>query len=249
MNDFLRIRTPEERKKEAEISRRQLIREYDLFYLQLMKTLYKFRMFAEMRRHGHFYKYNKFILTLPQEVINTRLRPTGETCGIMLIGTNPGTASSLHNAWDDPFGKYLQHLIQEAGLNKDDLWTTNLYKFKTENNRPLNDKEIESGWKELQLEIPFVEPTVIGCFGAIASARFGLKINEEGSYKGIPVVTMNHPSYLRRNSNDMELRSKFINRLKLLKEYHDKSTMDSGYARRGSIRGRDPKKDHGNKSP
>jgi DNA polymerase len=127
-----------------------------------------------------------------------RLEPSGKIESIMFVGTNPGQASNLHNLWEDPFGKYFGKMLDSAGIDKEKVWMTNLYKYKTENNRPLTPEEISSGKTELFYEIGLVNPSIVVAMGKQATEVFGADLYQIKNWKNFRVVGIPHPSYVNR---------------------------------------------------
>lgn len=152
-------------------------------------------------------------LTYEQKI--GRLFPTGRTRGIMFIGINPSHKSTLTNVWKDNFGINFAEMLKEAEIDPYEVWMTNLYKKATENNRPLNEEEIEEGLKEIDLEIGYVWPKVIVCLGKQVYESI-LTIAPEGKWKGIPVVALHHPSYIMRKPDE---RPKYLLNLNNLLKY------------------------------
>lgn len=141
-----------------------------------------------------------------------RLNPEGGLDSIMFIGINPSHRSKLTRVWDDPFGKFFKKLLIEAKIHPKKVWMTNLYKKITEDNRKLNDEEVEKGIEELIHEIGFVNPTVIVLLGEFVSEKVNNKIIHPN------IIKINHPTYLVRK-NTKEERLRYISQLKELKKY------------------------------
>jgi DNA polymerase len=65
-------------------------------------------------------------------------------------------------------GKYLIQVLAEYGINRDDLFITNIVKHKSPNNRrPLND-EIDACLPYLEAQISIINPKVVLLFGKTA---------------------------------------------------------------------------------
>lgn len=161
-------------------------------------------------------KYERWQMTVGKK---DRLEATGPTDGIMFVGTNPSTKSGLISVWEDPFGKYFSNFLASSGINYKEIYFTNLFKTPTPDNRPLNQEEIQQGWKELQLEITYVDPTIIIPMGKQCRELFSIKEYEKKKWNllydtyGLP-----HPSFVTRFP---EKKVEFIHHLKLIKKSHD----------------------------
>src|SRR5690606_8605341 len=141
-----------------------------------------------------------------------RLEPIGNPGSLMFVGLNPEEQSHMENAWEDLFGKELKSFLNLVGIDYKDVWLTNLWEKRTENNRPLNIDEISKGLKELDLEIYVMDPTLIILFGnqvieALGGTKYGL-----GSYKGYKTFGMSHPSFIKRYARE-DIKKKFIDHL------------------------------------
>lgn len=145
-----------------------------------------------------------------------RLLPKGKEKGIMVIGINPSVQSSLDNVWNDPYGIYLKSLLDQAGINSEEIWITNLYKKKTPENRPLNDEEIEIGLKELRFEIKYSRPRVIVMFGRQVQSAMDPDHKGNEDFQKYQMIGLYHPSFIRQHATP-EQKVEFINQLKKVK--------------------------------
>ena len=182
-----------------------------MFY-ELAKVSIKNDNYYLAERAINMNKYWDFIDKLIPKEKKERLSPTGGIDGIMFIGVNPSAKSMLVNVWDDTFGQYFGKMLEEAGINKNKVWMTNIYKKQTEENRPLNNKEVAEAIVELDIEIKYVNPKVIVTLGKQPGQIIGENFSE---YKQIHLP---HPAYIMRK-NSPELRSKYLLELTKLKTY------------------------------
>ena len=136
------------------------------------------------------------------------------TARLALIGEAPAERDeTTGRPFSGPAGHLLDDLLAEAGLNRQDLWLTNVVKcrpVKLEGrilrNRPPTAKEIAQWSAELQQELLAVQPRVVLCFGATAAAaviRKGFKLSQErGQWFPGPVgsraMATFHPAYVLR---------------------------------------------------
>jgi DNA polymerase len=121
---------------------------------------------------------------------------------IMLIGEGPGFHE---NEQGRPFvgaaGKFLDQLLEQAGVTRADVWITNVVKCRPPGNRdPLPD-EIETCTSNyLQHQIKLVNPSIIVTLGRFSMGLFfkGAKITQiHGQMRKVEdrfVIAMYHPA-------------------------------------------------------
>jgi uracil-DNA glycosylase len=110
---------------------------------------------------------------------------------VMLVGQNPGAEE---DETGHPFvgraGKYLTQVLAEHGINRADLYITNIVKHKSPNNRqPFND-EIEACLPYLEAQISIIKPRVVLLFGKAAT--------KTPRVDGIEYFELVHPSAATR---------------------------------------------------
>jgi uracil-DNA glycosylase len=121
---------------------------------------------------------------------------------IMLIGEGPGANEDKQGR---PFvgasGKFLDQLLEQAGVTRSDVWITNIVKCRPPGNRdPLPDEvEICTG-NYLQHQIEIVNPSIIVTLGRHSMGLFfkGAKITQiHGQMRKVDdrfVIAMFHPA-------------------------------------------------------
>jgi len=127
----------------------------------------------------------------------------------LFIGEAPGEEEDIQGR---PFvgraGKFLDQMIERAGLKREEVFICNVLKCRPPNNRDPEPLEVEAckGYLLSQLEI--ISPKIICTLGRHAyNALFGVdeKITRiRGvltSYKGIRLIPTYHPAFLLRNQN------------------------------------------------
>jgi DNA polymerase len=126
---------------------------------------------------------------------------------LMLIGEAPG-ADEDHQGI--PFvgrsGQLLDKILAAAGIDKNDVYITNIAKCKPPANRTPSVEEAEACTPYLTRQIEIIAPKIIVCLGALATqrmvrneARITLvrgKVFEKGGIKIIPTF---HPAALLRD--------------------------------------------------
>lgn len=104
---------------------------------------------------------------------------------VMIIGEAPGKNEDLIGV---PFvgsaGKILDKALQEGGLERNDVYITNIVKCRPPNNRVPTDKEIQiCTHKYLKNEITLISPKVICILGATALKSL-LGLEHMSKYRG-----------------------------------------------------------------
>jgi uracil-DNA glycosylase len=137
---------------------------------------------------------------------------------LMLVGEQPGDQEDLTGKpFVGPAGKILDRALEEAGINRDEVYVTNVVKhFKWEprgkrriHKKP-NSREIAACRPWLEAELRLVKPEVLVCLGATAAQTvFGPSFRvtrDRGkilrSEFGAKVVATVHPSSLLRQPDE-----------------------------------------------
>ncbi len=129
--------------------------------------------------------------------------------GILFIGEAPGRNEDLQGR---PFvgaaGKFLDELLQIIGLTREEVYVTNIVKYKPPNNRDPSDEEKKACRVWLNRELLFVNPKVIVTLGRHALIKFvpeaKISTDHGNSFThstGIPVFAMYHPAAALYNPN------------------------------------------------
>ena len=92
-----------------------------------------------------------------------------QSARLMLVGQNPGAEEDKTSK---PFvgraGKFLNKVLTQNGLNRDEIFITNIVKHLTlQNRKPLPD-EVEACVPYLRQQINLVKPKVVVLMGAVA---------------------------------------------------------------------------------
>jgi len=137
---------------------------------------------------------------------------------LMLVGEQPGDAEDLAgHPFVGPAGKLLNRALQDAGIDRADVYVTNVVKhFKWEprgkrriHKKP-NAREIAACRPWLDIEIALVKPRAIVCLGATAAqSLLGRQFRvtaERGAFVTSPlaplVMATVHPSSILRALDD-----------------------------------------------
>jgi uracil-DNA glycosylase family 4 len=117
---------------------------------------------------------------LKQQATNVVAGYGSASAKVMFIGEAPGKNEDEQGL---PFigraGKFLDEMLLSINLKREDVYITNVLKYRPPNNRDPKPEEIESCWPWLQAEIELIEPKLIVLLGRHALIRFfpNLKIS------------------------------------------------------------------------
>jgi uracil-DNA glycosylase len=128
---------------------------------------------------------------------------------LMFIGEAPGSEEERQSEpFVGPAGQRLTKIIQAMGLQRDEVYISNICKFRpaienqgTKNRAPTTE-EMRACLPFILAEIEIVQPQIIVALGATASTGLGIegavgknrgRIHE---VKGVPVIVTYHPSYI-----------------------------------------------------
>jgi len=141
--------------------------------------------------------------------------------GILFIGEAPGRNEDLEGR---PFvgaaGKFLDELLKTIDLKREEVYVTNVVKYRPPNNREPNDEEKNACRVWLNSELLFIKPKVIVTLGRHALGKFipeaHISVDHGKSFvhtTGIPVFTMYHPAAALYNPNLKETMKKDFKKL------------------------------------
>lgn len=123
---------------------------------------------------------------------------------LMLIGEAPSAADETSgNVFQDDAGELLENMLSAMGLKRQDVYMTNLLKFRTPHNRPPTQEESALATRLLQEEITIVQPQVILTLGTVASHQllpdgfdFGQHRGQWHKMNGVRIMPTWHPAHL-----------------------------------------------------
>ncbi|MFL5850784.1 MAG: uracil-DNA glycosylase [Solirubrobacteraceae bacterium] len=138
---------------------------------------------------------------------------------ILFVGEAPG---AQEDAQGRPFvgqaGKLFDRLLGEAGLERDDVYITNVLKHRPPGNRNPRKSEVKHEWPWLEAQIEAIEPRLVVPLGrhALDALAPGHKITEDHGrvivYEGRELYPLFHPSAgLRASDVRALLREDFAN--------------------------------------
>jgi uracil-DNA glycosylase family 4 len=131
---------------------------------------------------------------------------------LMLVGEAPGASEDIQGL---PFvgraGLLLTAILQSVGLEREEIYITNILKCRPPNNRDPFPREIDCCTPYLKRQIALIQPKLIVAVGRIA-AQFLLDTKESLSYlrgkkhryaeQEAPLVITYHPAYLLRSPKE-----------------------------------------------
>lgn len=101
---------------------------------------------------------------------------------ILFIGEAPG---KKEDETGEPFvgaaGKFLNEMLGSVGLSRDDIYITNVVKYRPPNNRDPLPEEVAACWPWLRAQVELIDPKIIILLGRHALERFvpGKRISVE----------------------------------------------------------------------
>lgn len=142
-------------------------------------------------------------------------------CTGLILGEAPGENEAAEGV---PFvglsGKLLNEALERAGISREQVYVTNAYKLRPENNRTPNEEELLEHSPYLNDELDMVRPKYVLALGNVA---MGVMTGEfagitrlhgqwaDGVYDAVRVLPAYHPSYvLRQGGRDTFTGSEFF---------------------------------------
>ncbi len=127
---------------------------------------------------------------------------------IMMIGEGPGFHEDKQGRpFVGPAGRFLDQLIASAGLDRKQVYITNVVKCRPPNNRDPLPGEIAACRKHLDRQIELVNPKAVATLGRFSMARFipnqtiGKVRGKARSVEGRLIYPMYHPAAALHNQN------------------------------------------------
>lgn len=92
---------------------------------------------------------------------------------IVFIGEAPGKNEDIKGM---PFvgaaGKFLNEMLAAAGMNRDDVYITNIVKYRPPNNRDPSPEEKKEFWPYLMRQLEIIQPRAVITLGRHSGAAF-----------------------------------------------------------------------------
>jgi len=116
---------------------------------------------------------------------------------VVFIGEAPG---KNEDETGKPFvgaaGKFLNELLASIGLKREDIFITNIVKYRPPNNRDPLPEEKEAFWPYLQAQLEVIRPKLIVALGRHSANCFlpELKIGQAQQWQGWTILPLYHPA-------------------------------------------------------
>lgn len=125
-------------------------------------------------------------------------------CAGMIIGEAPGAEEERQGRpFVGPSGQLLDSALTAAGLDRSEVYITNVYKHRPEGNRNPTTEELDSHFGYLEDEIDTVKPALLLSLGKVASewitGRPVAITKEHGRWIADDHMVTYHPAYVLRN--------------------------------------------------
>lgn len=124
---------------------------------------------------------------------------------LMVIGEAPGQEEDRQQIpFCGPSGKLLDRMLDSIGWNRDEVWITNLVKFRPPGNRDPRPEELPPWQTLMKWEVDIIDPKLIVTLGRFASSLFWPDPHMASiagvvhERRGRTVLPMYHPAYLLR---------------------------------------------------
>jgi len=125
---------------------------------------------------------------------------------VMFVADAPGRDEDrAGKAFVGASGTLFERMLASIGLSRDDVYVTHGVKCRPQHNRPPKPAEFEACELFLAAQLERVRPKMICMLGRVVAQALlktdaSLTELREGrfSYRGIPVLVIDHPSYLLR---------------------------------------------------
>lgn len=144
---------------------------------------------------------------------------------IVFIGEAPGKNEDEQGR---PFvgaaGKFLSEMLESIGLRREDVYITNVVKYRPPGNRDPLPTEVESCWPWLRAQLEVIRPALVVLLGRHAMERFlpGMKISQvhgQAFRRDVPELgtyvfyTLYHPAAALYNGSMRDVLKKDFRRI------------------------------------
>lgn len=148
---------------------------------------------------------------------------------VMFIGEAPGQREDEQGRpFVGPAGKFLDELLASIGFQREDVYISNVVKYRPPNNRDPTDEEKEQCMPWVKLEIAIIKPKVIVPLGRHALGHFFPKMGITQAHgkpqkltDDITAFPIYHPAAALHNGN---LRQTLMDDFNALKEFLDSTS-------------------------
>lgn len=130
------------------------------------------------------------------------------TAEVVFVGEGPGFYEDQQGRpFIGPAGNLLDQLLVSVGLNREDVYITNMVKCRPPNNRDPLPGEIEACRPYLDEQLAMISPKVVVALGRHSFSKFfpdepiGKARGKPRLWKGLTIYPMYHPAAALRNGN------------------------------------------------
>lgn len=138
---------------------------------------------------------------------------------LMLVGEGPGEVEDqTGRPFVGPAGQLLTQILNSVGIDRKDVYITNVVKCRPRGNRVPTKQEMDACWEWLAAQIALIRPLIIVTLGNAATQRLLGKTEGIGQLRGrfyrwkggIELFPMFHPSFLLRNPSKKKGSPKYL---------------------------------------
>ncbi len=169
---------------------------------------------ATLRQQAETWQPARSLGTLRETMVFATGNPDAR---IMLVGEAPGYEEERQREpFVGPAGQKLTGILKAMGLNRDEVYISNIVKFRpatprqTTNNRKPSAAEMASCLPFIRAEVAIIQPECIIALGGTAAEGLLENASSVGSlrgswhaFEGTPLRVTYHPSFLLRNESDL----------------------------------------------
>jgi uracil-DNA glycosylase family 4 len=127
---------------------------------------------------------------------------SAETAAVMVVGEAPGAKENgAERPFVGPSGVMLSRLLETIGLNRTDVFVTNVVKYRPPGNRTPTPEEVRAARPALRREWQILQPTLTIALGGTATLALGLPRGKPQAhgvlhpFGGKSATPMFHPAY------------------------------------------------------
>lgn len=138
---------------------------------------------------------------------------------LMFVGEGPGEVEDqTGRPFVGPAGQLLTQILASVGIDRKEVYITNVVKCRPPGNRVPTRQEMDSCWEWLAAQIALINPRIIVTLGNAATQKLLGRPEGIGQLRGrffrwkggIEVFPMFHPSFLLRNPSRKKGSPKYL---------------------------------------
>lgn len=157
---------------------------------------------SKLRRLYREYAHEPLLARVRQEAGGVLVPGIGPmTTGLMFVGEAPGALEAkLRTPFVGASGKLLNEMLRSVGLRRDDVFVTNVVKYRPQNNRDPEPAEREVGRGYLWREHALLGYPLLVTLGRHAALALGAEYTGIGEWRYVgssfaPMLVLRHPAY------------------------------------------------------